>query len=264
VDHGDTTAYEADYIRHFHPSITYLKGDSSMWWTAATNFGIEYIFRNLPIDGKSDFILTLNNDLVVGKDYLKNLIKVYDLYQPCIVGTTSLYHNNHSQIDFAGCHWNKLTSRIKDRFDKSRFSYDDIRFKGIIESDLLPGRGMFIPLKVFESIGMFDDIAFPHYLSDYDFSIRASRAGFRLLVSTEAVVYNFVKQSGIRFDKDCERRPSFAFFYLTQMSIRSPLSLQNRFNWAKKHVKFSLLYFFVDSVRVLGSFIKYSVKYYLR
>jgi len=263
VDHCEEDVETGNYVSTLDERFVLLKGINSMWWTEATNHGIRHVLNQIDINLENDFVLTLNNDLTVKDNYLEELLKTYTKYQPCIVGSVSVDSEEENKIDFAGCKWNKITTRMPDLFHK-RTKYSDIQKMEIIETDLLPGRGMLIPLNVFTEIGMFDTDLFPHYVSDYDFSYSAFKAGFRLLINPRAVVSSIVKESGDRFDKESLVKPSLKFFFETQKNIKSPINITNRWNWAQKHVRFSLIYFMIDSLRILVSYSVYSMKFYIR
>jgi GT2 family glycosyltransferase len=62
----------AKKIADKYPGVKVLEGDGQLWWSASTNLGVEYA---LSLSGsQKDFILTLNNDLVVRENYLADLI----------------------------------------------------------------------------------------------------------------------------------------------------------------------------------------------
>jgi GT2 family glycosyltransferase len=47
---------------------------------------------------------------------------------------------------------------------------------------------MLVPIEVFDRVGSVDARRLPHYAADYEFAMRAARAGFRLALSYKAVV----------------------------------------------------------------------------
>jgi hypothetical protein len=66
-----------------------------------------------------------------------------------------------------------------------------------LDVDVLPGRGTLVPVSVFQQIGNFNVKMLPHYGADYEFSVRAKRAGYRLVVSHKAKVYAMLHITGI-------------------------------------------------------------------
>jgi GT2 family glycosyltransferase len=87
-----------------------------------------------------------------------------------------------------------------------------------------------VPIEVIRRVGSFDQKNFPHYVSDYDYFLRAKRMGFRLLLSCEAVVYSRTDLTGFR-PKD--EHLTVKEIWTKLFSIRSAGNLQNtlRFNW---------------------------------
>jgi len=262
VDHCETDVETQHAISEKFPGFKVIKGNDAMWWTAATNFGIEYILDHYSIDDDNDLILTLNNDLVVLPNYLWSLIDCYVECKPCIVGSVSVDSNNPEKIDFAGTKWNKLTTRMRSTIDKS-VTYSSISERGVIYSDTVPGRGALYPIKLTREIGFYDDQNFPHYASDNDFSILAKNSGYSLVISTKAVVLSDIDDSGLRFDKGNFVKPTWTNFLESQTSIKSPSNYATRYNWARKHTSFPLLYFTIDNLRILFQFVQYFIGYHL-
>lgn len=262
VDHCENDEQTIKYISEHMPEVDVLKGTDDMWWTAATNFAIHHVLdKHNPILDR-DLILTLNNDLTVPDDYLEQLIHTYQTFdEKTMVGSVSLYANQNGLVDFAGCVWNKVSTRVRSIF-KSNVSYSEIRDLGSVNSDLLPGRGTLFPAILLSQIGFYDADNFPHYASDYDFSHRARLFGYRLVVSTKAYLKSAVGETGIRFDKNANAVPTLRYFWLTQTSIKSPINFRTRFNWAKKHTRVPLIYFSIDSMRVVFSYLNYTRNYY--
>ena len=81
-------------------------------------------------------------------------------------------------------------------YEPLRINIDFSRLKGIHEITHFPGRGLLIPAKVFEKIGLYDEVHFPHYAADYDFTHRAIRAGFKVYCNYEAKLSIFPNASG--------------------------------------------------------------------
>ena len=61
-------------------------------------------------------------------------------------------------------------------------------FGYVVSSFDLYGRGLYIPIEVFNTIGLFNNLRFKHR-GDMDLPLRAKKAGFDLLVCYDAIVY---------------------------------------------------------------------------
>ena len=90
-----------------YPDVVVLEGDGNLWWTGATNMGVEYV---LQVAVEKDFVLALNNDLEVKPDYLSELVKAYDENEPCLIGSISVYQNSPEQVAFLGTKSNQYTT----------------------------------------------------------------------------------------------------------------------------------------------------------
>lgn len=244
VDHGSTDD-TTDNIKKFYDWVILLKGDSSLWWSGAVNLGVRYA-----LERGANYILTLNNDLTVEKDYIKTMIDCAELDDKVLVGSVSLNIDSREQVAFAGVKWSRFTARYSPAV-LLKLPYSELKKSHqTISTDLLPGRGTLIPTSVFHRIGLFDDHLFPHYGADEDFSLRARKAGYALKVNVAAVVYSHVNETGL---KSGTNNKSNIIQSLT--SIRSPLKLKTRWAWARRHGHIPLLYFILDLTRITKSLI---------
>jgi GT2 family glycosyltransferase len=253
VDHGSTDN-TTGLIREQFPDVHVINGDSSMWWTAATNLGIRHV---LSFCAKDDYVLTLNNDLEADPQYLEQLQRASSQNVPCITGSASLYYSDRQRISFIGTYWNKLTARYR-RHELSDLAYSAVKEKiTYAETDLLPGRGMLIPVSAFNKVGLFNEKVFPHYAADEDFSRRCLQKGYKLIVAVHAVVYSHVSATeSARHKQD----PLLKRMRFTFGSIKSPSRLSTRWQFAKRNSPLPPLYFLFDFARIAGFLIRSTLK----
>lgn len=238
----------SETIKKIYSHVTLLKGDGNLWWAGGTNLGVDYALSRA---SEKDFVLTLNNDLEVKKNYLQTLLDVYYKYEPCLVGSVSVNSNNKEKVEFLGLSWNKYTGKLRPKMDTSlpySFLFDNDK---VIDSDLLPGRGTLIPVKLFKKIGLFDQVHFPQYAADFDFSRRAVNEGYKLVVSSTSIVSSVVEVSGLKY-KD---NPNFQTFFKALFSMKSPIWYRIRYYWAIKHSPLKFLYFVISMLRIFFSFL---------
>ncbi|WP_018618493.1 glycosyltransferase family 2 protein [Spirosoma luteum] len=250
VDDGSTDG-TADMIRREFADVIVLQGDGNLWWAEATNWGIRYTQQHQNNRYKN-FVLTLNDDTRVIPDYLQSMLNAYQKHQPCLVGSVSVDSDNPDKLEYAGSKFELYTAGGHHLAADYGYSYRELtRRAAFVESQSLPGRGTLIPMSVFDKIGLFDSQNFPHYMADVEFSIRARKAGYRLIVSASSVVYEFVRATGIQVEKGVSLKQFIDGF----TSIKSPTNLRVRYNFAIAHSKSGLLFFVFDVGRICTGFL---------
>lgn len=186
VDDGSTDGTRDEVCRLF-PMVHILSGDGSLWWTGANVIGVAHIL------GKAqdrDFILLLNNDVSMEDDYVSHLVECSESLGRALVGSTIVDDQRRDRL-MAGI---RLDRRLRINQNSDRATIE--QSPRDVHVDVLPGRGTLVPVEVFRRIGTFNRRRLPHYGADYEFSIRAKRAGFRLAVSHDARVFAKLEITG--------------------------------------------------------------------
>jgi GT2 family glycosyltransferase len=244
VDHGSTDGTPERISTNF-PEVTILMGTESMWWAAATNVGVDFALKK-----EADYILTLNNDLIVLPDYLEQLMKLTIQYPNAIFGSLVISKNNCHKIEFAGIKWNRWTAKYRSKIDFPIITdFAEIESTPL-KTDLLPGRGTIFPALAFKKVGLFDENNFPHYAADEDFSFRCKKNGFQLFVSPKAMVFNETEKEKLG---NISRKMSFNYWNDRLTSPRSPVNIKTRWNWSRLNTPIPILYFIFDMIRIIGS-----------
>jgi GT2 family glycosyltransferase len=175
--------------------IEVIRGEGSLWWTGGINLAVK---NALSYAKNGDYILTVNNDCTFDSDFIYSLIKVSEENNRAIVGSIEIDIEDKTSIK---------SGVVKVNWKKGIF-YESLKKNQLKNSksinifdraDTLQTKGTLIPVEVFKRIGMFDQKHFPHYASDYEFFIRAKRAGFKLLVANTKI-YCDSKRTGISDD----------------------------------------------------------------
>ncbi len=247
VDDGSTDGTSEEIGRHF-PSTIILKGDGNLWWTGATNLGVQHVLKQARDE---DFILTLNNDLTVSPNYLEVLHSAASAHRGSLIGSISVSDEDGSKVSDGGVRINWLTAKYI-RLSRGK-KYEEVisDSRALLQPvDFLPGRGTLIPVGVFRKIGVYDFARLPHYGADYEFSHRAKKNGYGLFIHYGAVVKSDVSSTGINNENRVLgwRELGKSFF-----SIRSPNSISYRWNFARLTCPMSRLplFFAFDIGRVV-------------
>lgn len=223
VDDGSTDG-TCQEIKKKYPEVDILRGDGNLWWTGAMYMGVEHILRKAKVE---DFILSLNNDTFFESDFIESLVSESKKHGRAIIGSMEKSYFDRAEIIYRG-EW----------LDWKKFSFD-VKSGPIEDGDsdcnekvnVLPGRGMLIPVEVFKKIDNFNKKVFPHYIADYDFTVRAFNAGIKLVLSYKSVIYSRTDLTGISIT---EKRPlTLKETYINYFSIKSDQNMLDQINFLR-------------------------------
>ena len=153
-------------IRQSLPEANIIFKDN-LFWGECLEVGYKYFFAKQ--DGYFSHVLILNEDTRFARNFLAEGIKAMHKTGADLLGSRSFDVKTGKLID-AGVYWdwNNITCRSARQFE---------------EINCLSTRGLLIRVSVFRALGSFRPWLFPHYLSDYAYTMRAFRKGFSLKTS---------------------------------------------------------------------------------
>lgn len=180
IDDGSTDG-TTQYLANVN-ELTVLNGDGNLWWGGAVDLAMQYI---LTFAEKDDWILLVNNDTQIKPDFIQSLLNTAKAYPKVAVG--SVIRNQHDdRLMSIGPSIRPFWLTIKDRLDSEKQN----ALPDVWEVDALSGRGVLLPVAGLKLIGGMRPKWLPHYLADYEVSLRLKSHGWRLIVSKEAAVYS--------------------------------------------------------------------------
>ena len=138
------------------PDVIVIHGDGNLFWTKAINLGIR---KALALG--AEYVFTLNNDTVAKSDLLEKMMEWAVKTPNALLGSLDLNFNTKKPY-YGG-------EIINWPLAKSRLILDDLdegARHGLHEVSLFPARGLLIPRKVFDAIGLFEEKKLPHYIAD--------------------------------------------------------------------------------------------------
>jgi GT2 family glycosyltransferase len=223
IDDGSTDG-TAEFIRENYPEVDLLSGDGQLWWTGATNLGVTH---TLTVARETDYVLTLNNDTVLPTYYLEIMMSLAGQAPNALIGSIALDNNRRDVRVNAGVR----VSWFSARYTKINLSPGEVT-DSFYSVSFLSGRGTLIPVRVFKRIGLYDARTFPHYAADYDFSLRAKRAGNALLLHPRCYLYSKTHLTGI---SNIHEKVSFSAWLNSFRSIKSSNNLRIRLRFGLRH-----------------------------
>lgn len=190
IDDGSTDG-TSKYIKDNFSSVILINKGKDMYWSKSTNLGVKEALKR-----GADYIVTINNDVELDKNWLKELVDCANENPNSLIGSIIYSIYDKTKVWYYGAY---VDYDKAETFHKENKPTSDQP----IESEWLTGMGVIIPSEVFERIGYYDEKHFPQYFGDVDLSLRASNAKYKLLVSPKAIVYNDISSdSGSYLMKD--------------------------------------------------------------
>jgi GT2 family glycosyltransferase len=181
VDDGSKDG-TAEMVSSILPSATILRGTGRWWWAGSLEQARRWLMGQPSSSG--DLVLIANDDTTFAPDFLgaaralmgrapRSLLLARPISarngEPGALGTT---------VD-----WRRLTF-------KPALAAEDV--------DVFPTRGLFLRREDFIDLGRFHTVLLPHYLSDYEFTLRAARRGFELRTDPSVQLVMDEAATGIR------------------------------------------------------------------
>ena len=203
IDDGSIDGTE-QMVREKIDNLTVLKGNGSWWWAGCLQQGYDWLKENKIND--SDTILIINDDVIIEKDFLAK-------------GKSLLSAGNQS-ILLAQFRFSADSQPIETGIDADLKHLSFANASSPEKINCLSTRGIFLKWSDFLIIGGFHPRLLPHYWSDYEFTIRANRKGYKCLTSPEISLLPMLQESG-RQDLD------YSSFFSLLSSLFSTKSIPN-------------------------------------
>ena len=187
--------------------IEILGGDGSLFWGGAVDLALRHLALKA---AAQDWVLLLNNDTTVSPDFVQCLLDAAQAHAPAAIGSVIRDQANNTSLLSIGARVDAWRIIVSDLLvEKGAF----LGSESVIEVDALSGRGVLFPLASLIAAGGMRPRILPHYLADYELSVRVRKCGWRLMVATRAAVYSTNDYGNLK------RMPSW---WTTMFSIRSP------------------------------------------
>jgi GT2 family glycosyltransferase len=194
VDDGSSDGTQK-MIKEEFPEVILLETTGDLFWTATTNVGIKYALEH-----GADYVMTLNNDTYATPDFIEKIDYWCKKHPRALFGAFALDAKTMKPV-YGGEVMNWKLVRSKSWLE----ALNSDEFKGIYKVSHFPGRGLLIPKSCFDNIGLFEEIVFPHYAADYDFTHKAIRHGYEVYCNHDAKLLIYPDASG---DRDNRKKKS--------------------------------------------------------
>jgi len=163
VDNGSTDG-SLEYLKKKFPFIKLIKNKENLGYAGGNNLGVK--------NAKGNYVLILNNDIVLDNNFLKEILKHKN--KADILGVKNYYYDKKNTI------W-AIGSKLNNWIMKSSLVGNKKEDKGQLDKikvDYIVGSAMLINKKVIDKIGFLNAEYFA-YCEETEWQIRAKNAGFK-------------------------------------------------------------------------------------
>lgn len=170
-----------------YTNIELIELKENLGFAGGNNVGIK-----VAMDNKADYVLLLNNDTVVEKDFLDHLVDVAEADSTVgAVGGKIYYFDDKKLIWYAGAKINTFTSRTQHLGAEE---HDNGQYNELCETGYITGCMMLVKAEVVEKVGVMDESYFLYY-EETDWNVRINQAGYKLMYQPKSVIYHKVSSS---------------------------------------------------------------------
>lgn len=197
-------------VESFHkqyPNISVLELDKNYGYAEGNNRGFKFLNNDKP-----DYVIFLNNDTIVDKDFINPLISPLISNKNIHQTAPKIYYQNNKEIIwYAGGNVNLWTGGVSHRgirqYDKDKFNIEG-------ETEYATGCCFSMRYEDFKEIGGFDQ-NFPMYSEDVDLSLSIRKKNYLVWYAPDSIIWHKVSASiGGSFSFSKNKRKFVGLFLL--------------------------------------------------
>lgn len=179
VDNGSIDE-SSEYVKKTFPKIKIIQLDKNYGFAKGNNEGIKEAFK----DKKVEYIVCLNNDTIVDKNWLRELIKTTEKKENIGAVQSKIFLEDQKTIHSTGSliNWD-FSSSSRDFGKVSQYSNEE----GEIESAI--GCSLLLKRKVLDRIGLYEEF-YKSYKEDDEICLKIKKANFKVFYSPSSIVYH--------------------------------------------------------------------------
>lgn len=191
---------EGKKLKAMFPEIHLIQEDKNTGFCAGNNIAIRYCL----MQKDCQYILLINNDVVVERDFLIYLIRYLDIHANSVVSPKiNCYLRPHIIQTLGG----RIFLGGAKNIGKNKKSEC---FSQISHPDFLSGTCFMARREIVERVGFFNEKYFA-YFEDADWCLRARKLGYELTVIPDSIIYHRHSQS--------TKKTFFKIFLISRNSV---------------------------------------------
>ena len=224
VDNGSDD-HSVEAVRERFPGVTVIQAGANVGYAVASNVAVDHFLTQT----SCEFLLLVNNDLVLAPDAIRHLVRVGASSDSIGVCVPKIYYTTPSdKLWYAGgyVNWWKGSSEHRGKGEREAGKFNEP-----CDVSFACGAAILLERAVIEDVGLFDD-RYYMFEEDVEFSLRLAATGHRIRYVPSAVAWHRVGASAEM------RGDAFVWYYL----VRNRLYTMRRHAAAHRWLRF-LAYF---------------------
>jgi len=170
--------------------LVLIANDENLGFSEGNNVGIRYALKAL----SPDYVMLLNNDTVVDRDFLGKLVEVAETRKDvAVIGPKMLYYNYKGRRDVVAYPGGVLNWLVYPGYHQRKIrpaSEGKGAQEEVAECDWISGAAMMIKTPMLR-----EHLLNPEYFfgcEDVDFCIKVRKKGFKVLINMDSVIWHKV------------------------------------------------------------------------
>jgi len=166
--------------------LVIIKNEQNFGYAEGNNIGMRYALK-----AAADYILLLNNDTVVHKDFLTELVRVAEEDDGIgAIGPKICFYDAPQVIQSTGAHVDFWTGRaISLNWETADDPLDSSSTPKLLPVDYIYGACFLINHRIVEEVGALDPLYFL-YGEELDWCMRIRRAGYRIVCDLDSKIWH--------------------------------------------------------------------------
>lgn len=165
----------------FSNKIKLIMAEKNLGFSGANNIGIREALEN-----EAEYILLLNNDTIIDKDLISNMVKASKEEENAVISPKIYYYDNKDIIWSAGADMRWKRGLTDQRGINKK---DDEKYNKRQEVEFGTGCCLLIPSEVIRKVGYLTDDYFLYY-EDTDYCMRVRSCGYKIIYEPKAILYH--------------------------------------------------------------------------
>lgn len=186
--------------------IFIIKNDSNHGFAGGNNIGIKFAQNCL----NTDYILLLNNDTVVEKDFLDPLVEISEKDKNIgFVGPKTYFYHSYPEKIIQITGGGGIDLKKARTFQRGYQEKDNGQYNDSVDLGYIGGSCVLVKKEVLQKVGLLDENFFM-YWEDTDWCYRGYKSGYKSVYQPESVIWH---------KHGASSKPCFELYYLSRNRV---------------------------------------------